>query len=407
MGTNLQDSNLSSLLKKYYAKDFYSGILFDNHPFFGMLAKEATAGKAIVQPITIGGAQNISATYTDARGGNSKSINRDFTIPYKDLFASFVVDHKEAVAAKKKGDHAYVEAIAHEVGLAMKEFSRNHSLQLFRSSNGSKANVASIVGNVITLSNRYDIVNFGVGMQIIAAELKDGAVKRDGGAAKIVKKINTRLGSIELEDAIVDLAVGDFLFAKGDAGNRFHGLMDWLPPAGQRANLNVPFLGVDRSEDEASLAGIAVDGSAMSFEDALLSAESELQLYNSSPEVLFMNPKDWYRLSVSLSSKERIEKACKGAGAMATHIGYTAFHVGSTGVKIVVDAGCPQGYAFMLDMSTWKLCHLGSSVINDWDEDSLTILRDGAGAVRGEMYTYGNLICTDPKNNCIITLPVG
>lgn len=406
--TNLQTSNLSSLLKKYYAKDFYSGILFDNHPLFGMIAKESTGGKAIVQPITIGGAQNISSTYADARNGDSKSLNRDFTIPYKDIFASFLVDHKEAVAAKQKGNHAYVEAIAHEVGLAMKEFGRAHSQQLYRSSNGNKGRVGAIVGNVIELSNRYDIVNFGVGMQIVGSEFADGNVKRDGGAAQKIVKINPREGKIELEAAITGLVDDDYLFAKGDAGKRFNGILDWIPPVDQRgASLSTPFLGVDRSEDETSLAGLAVDGSALSFEETLLFAESELTMFSSSPDVLMMNPKDWYRLSVSLSDKERIQKACNGSGQMAAHIGYEAFRIGATGVKIVVDPGCPQGYAFMLDMSTWKLCHMGSSVINDWNEDSLSILRDGnSNAVRGEMYSYGNLVCTNPKANCTITLPV-
>jgi hypothetical protein len=152
--TDLQTSNLSALLKKYYAKDFFSGILFDNHPFFGMLKKESTAGKAFVQPIAFGGAQNISATASVAFGGVSKSQQVDFTVPYKDLFASFIVDHKEATAAKSKGSHAYVDAIVHEVGLAMSEFGRNHAQQLYRSSNGYKGRIEEVVAYVRLCSRR-------------------------------------------------------------------------------------------------------------------------------------------------------------------------------------------------------------------------------------------------------------
>ena len=405
--SDLTAGEIKSLLKINYAKDFFSDILFKNQPLMGLINKEAIAGKAHVQPVQFAGARNISADYAVARDGRSQSKAVDFTVPTKDIFASFHVGHKAAIAAKSAGVDSYINAIVNEVGLALGEFTRDQSAMLYRSANGSRGRVGTIAGNVIKLSERLDIVHFGVGHLIEAAAAIVSGSKRTGAA--VITKINARTGEFTLDDAtnISNLAAGDYLYGAGDRNARFNGILDWIPTYAMRVAgvLDTSFLGVDRTVDEVSLAGIAVDGSSMSFEECLQLAETEISVLQQTPDTLFINPSDWRKFCVELSSKETIEKGVKGNGAMACTVGYDVIQVAGLSSKIIKDASVPVGSAFLLDMDTWALKHMGDSVINDWTMDSLELVRHADNGVEGQMYTYGNLVCTNPKANCVITLP--
>ena len=405
---DLSAGDLKSLLKIVYAKDFFSEILFKNQPLLGLIQKEAVGGKAFSQPIQFAGARNISADYAVARAGRSQSKSVDFTIPTKDLFCSFHVGHKEAQAAKAKGADAYVNAMVNELKNALMEFSKDTSAMLYRAENGARGRIDSISGNVIKLTERLDIVHFGIGHRVEAAAAISGGSKRTGTA--LITKINTRKGEFTVDDVanITSLAVGDYLYGAGDRNERVNGILDWIPTYAQREAgiLDTAFLGVDRSIDEVSLAGIAVDGSGMSFEECLQLAETEISILQQTPDTMFINPSDWRKFCVELSSKETIEKGgVKGSGAMAANVGYDVINVAGLTSKIIKDASVPVGHAFLLDMNSWSLKHMGDSVINDWTMDSLELIRHGDNGVEGQMFTYANLVCDKPKANCVITLP--
>lgn len=404
MATDLTSSNINALLKKAYANDFFADVLYKTSPLLGLLSKELKGGENMVQPITIGGAQNISASYTTAVAGTHQAINRRFTVNYAELFAQIKLLNKEMKAAASKGEFAFVSAIMHETSLAMKEMSKNFSQSLYRKSNGIRGVISSVSTAEITLSVRQDITNFAVGMQLIASANADGSSPRDSGTAKAITAINAREGKITLSAAISGMTASDYLFAAGDASARINGILDWIPHAGDRSSLGSAFLGVTRSEDEYSLAGIAKDGSTSTFEEALIDAEAELFAFGATPNYILMNPADYANLSKELSAKEQIIK--NGAQSTSAKISYDTISIAGVTAEIIRDPHAPKGYAFFLDTDQWFLGHLGKDVINDWDADTLKFRgSDSFDGMTGRLFSYSNLVCKHPGSNLVLTLP--
>jgi len=404
MATDLTSSNINALLKKAYAAEFFAAPLYKTSPLFGILSKITKGGENMVQPLTIGGSQNISSTFTTAIAGTHQSVNKRFTIDYADLFANIVINNKEVKAAKSKGPEAFVNALLHETSLAMKELSKDFSQSLYRKSTGVRATIGSVATAVYTLATPQDIVMFPVGAKIIASVNADGSSPRDSGAAKTVVGINQRLGTITLSGAISGAVAGDFFFRDGDASLRINGLLDWIPHAGDRGSLGSPFLGVTRSVDEYTLAGIARDGSGSSFEEALIDAESELFSFGSAPNYIMINPADYANLSKELASKEQINKG--GASASSASIAYDTISIAGITAEMIRDPHCPKGFAFFLDTDQWYLGHLDRDVINDWDLDSLKFERSSSfDGATGRLVSYSNLVCMHPGSNLVLTLP--
>jgi len=404
MTTDLTSSNGNPLLKKAYAEDFFADTMYGTSVLLGILSKITKAGDNMVQPISIGGAQNISSDWATSVAGTSQSVNKRFTINYAELFAKIKLLDKELEAAKSKGSFAFVDMLMHETTLALKEMTKNFSQSLYRKSSGIRGVISSVNTATYTLATRQDIVNFAVGMQVIASANADGSSPRDSGTAKAITAINQRLGTITLSSAISGATAADYFFAKGDAGLRINGILDWVPHAGDRSSLGSSFLGVDRSVDEFNLAGIAVDGSSSSFEECLIDAEAELFGFGSTPNYIMINPADFANLSKELSSKEQIIKG--GAKSADAKISYDTISIAGVSAELLRDPHCPKGYAFMLDTSQWFLGHMARDVINDWNTDTLKFVRSSSfNGVEGLLKSYANLVCKHPGSNLVLTLP--
>jgi hypothetical protein len=408
MATDLSNVNFTSMLKERYL-GYFLQLMFTSSPVMGLFARKHKPGEVWNHTVSYGGGQNHGASYTKVRARKNKSQQKRFVVPIQEYFGQFSVDHKVLLASADR-EGAFVDAFVHEMGTALEEYSKEISQQLYRKSSGFKGVVSSVATgggvDVITLSDRADIVMFSKDMPLIASANADGSSPRDSGTAKKVTKINVQEGKITLEGNIASLAANDYLFIDGNEDSLINGILDWIPDAAERASSGVgTFLTVDRTVHDSALAGTAIDGSSMSFEDALISASAECQFIDANPRVILMNPLSYQRLAKELSSKETIEKGLKGSG-MAANIGYDTIKVSGINGSIVLDSHAPSGRAFFLDPNSWFIPHLGDDVVNDWDADSLKVLRDDSlNAINGQFVSYHNLICEAPKKNLVLTLP--
>lgn len=74
-------------------------------------------------------------------------------------------------------------------------------------------------------------------------------------------------------------------------------------------------------------------------------------------------------------------------------------------MKVIPDQNCPAGYAFLLQMDTWKLKSLGEAV-RLFDGDGLTMIRDPNGDnLLIRCFSYAQLSCRAPGWNGVVTLP--
>lgn len=410
MATNLQTSKLQALLKNNYG-ELYAEILFKNAPLLGMLPRSQEYGKLYVNSVGYGSSQNQSADFATAIGNDSQGLVEDYQVPWKEYFAQIFVNHKEMKASENKSG-AFMKAFDFEMRLAMDNYRKEVSTQLFRSSKGYKGVVGSVTtpvaDNVIVLSQRGDVVQFSVGMNIIASPNADGSSPRDSGTSKEIQSIDHRTGKITLDGAIASIAADDYLFLEGNASNLMNGILDWIPDVASRdaGILSTSFLSVDRSIDSAQLAGHAVDGSGSTFQDALIDAENELRWFGASPDVVIINPLSFREFAKELGSKETVERTSKVSENFGISIGYSNIRIAGCDAEIVLDSHAPVGKAFFLSLDTWKLVHMGSDLVNKWDADGLQLLRSPTkNGINARFVSYHNLVCEAPAKNLVLDLP--
>jgi hypothetical protein len=407
MAIDLSSASLNAILKENYI-DIFVDVEFRNSPIMGLIPRKKDTGELFVQAISYGGSQNHGANYSKVHAKTTKPKVVKFSTTTVDYFGKVIMEHKMMKAsADQKG--AFIESLVLTTKQALAEYSKELSLQMYRKSSGFKGLVASVstAGSVdtITLSARGDVALFGVGMDLIASANADGSSPRDSGTSKQVTKVDPANGVITLSGNIASLAAGDYLFIDGNEGEAINGILDWIPESSDRSSLSTPFLGVDRSVSTSMLAGLAIDGSSMTMEEALQSASSECTWHDVSPRKCMMHPFDFLKLKKEVSSKETIEKSkINGVGAAAV-IGYDMFTIGGLNAEIIQDPHVPQGKAFFIDPESWELRHYGNDVVNEWDDDSLRFIRDDSNNLTGTYYSYHNLMCNAPKKNLVLTLP--
>ena len=72
---------------------------------------------------------------------------------------------------------------------------------------------------------------------------------------------------------------------------------------------------------------------------------------------------------------------------------------------VLSDCDCPAGFAYMLQLNTWKMYCIEAPVVV-FDEDGTEILRQASSdGVESRIYSYSQLACSAPGKNAVITLP--
>jgi hypothetical protein len=266
----------------------------------------------------------------------------------------------------------------------------------------------------LTLNNIEDIDNFEVGMELVFAATKTGALRNSGASATVTGI--TRSTSVLTTDSnwtsqVAAAADSDYLFRKGDAPNntgsilKLMGVGGWIPLTAPSASES--FFGVDRSHDDWRYSGVRHDGSGGSaVKDEIMKLLTKL--FRSSnrrarPEHLFMNPIDLESLLLDMESQHSYQKV----DSAHANVYYEAVTFSSPfgQIKVFPDKYCPEKYAWALDLRTWKLASLGKFtrlIQNDGREMQRRASADGVefrAVSRAQLYT------TAPGYNGVVKLP--
>lgn len=391
-------------LKQYYSTTRVENMVYKDHPFMGMVAKDETfGGKNLPLPIVHGNPQGRSRTFSTAKANKTASQLKDFTLLRAKDYSLATIDNETAEASESdKG--AFLKALTLEIDGAMQSAKNSLASGLFSDTSGSIGQVAvgGITGQVVTLEDPDSIVYFENSMSLVSAAAKStGALA--GGAAQIVA-VDRDLGTITLEAggvAAMSLVAGAYLFVEGDRNLSEAGLDAWLPMVAPTGGDN--FFGVDRSVDTTRLAGIRFDGSALPIEEALVGGLSRLNRDGGRGETCFINYAKFKDLENALGSKVQYMTS-KAYGR--ADIGFEGIQIkGNKGVtNVIADPFCPSNRAYMLSMETWKLYSL-KKPIRILDLDGNKLLRESdADAVELRVGGYRQLGCNAPGWNAVISL---
>lgn len=412
----LDISAYEPMLKKYYTPRNVDLITYKRFPTLRLLPKRTDwTGSTYEMPIWHESAQAVGHDFQDAKDGKDRGEYGVWSLTQSKIYGFAQLDRQ--VMKRSMGDkRAFMRAFTAEVDGVLQLLGREMAGKIFGTRAGVRSTIAAIgngtgTNDKITLANRQDVVHFSLGMALVASSAGTAASLRNTGTPYFVVKIDRSKGEIYLSATRRGAAVNVISDGSWDVSDSLHrygdittssdtlgiaGFAEWLPLA---APSSTPFFGVDRSLDRDKLAGMVVDGSGLTMEDALI--EGGMRAFEAGVDLthFVVNPLRMGQLIREVGSKlVRDEKT-------SAKIGKSAFLVQTPAGEQSVygDPFAPVDRIYGLDIKSWEL--VSSGPIPEIFDDDLKMLREAdSDAYEVRMGGYGMLGCHVPGNNVVITL---
>ncbi len=406
-------TSMDAVLKQHYVPMRVENMVYKDEPFLAWLPKYTKfGGKNLPLPVQYGVIKGRSVGFTTAQDNASPSSFEDFVLTRVKDYAIAHIDN-EAMEASMGDRNAFLQATVTEVNGAIRAATRSLASALPRSGSGSIGAISnSSPTTSITLSETSDVVNFEVGMRLIASTTDGGSVRSLTSYTEITD-INRDTGVLTVSPDVSGLtggpwAAADFLYVQGDAqdgastGSKVSGLAAWFP---ETAPTSTAFFGVDRTSDVTRLGGIRYDGSSMTIEEGLKSCAARVHREGGRPDTVWMNPEEWVKLDKELTGRVRhdIVKSSNGK------IGFKAITLTTSrgDMRVAADHNIPMGKAYMLQRDTVKLYSLNQAprILTYGDGAGRYLRRSAADGVEVRVGYYAQFGCRAPGYNAVITLP--
>lgn len=418
-------ANQIAALKELYTddKDYMKDLVYKENPFLALVPKNESpdgfAGKYIPVPLEYGTPQGRSHTFSNAQ-------NQQTAAQLVSYFVYVISDYQlvtitNLLMEQTKSDAgAFVDAAKLQMDGGIRNITNNIAFELFgdgtgtRGIVGSGGSVASTVIYTIPLSNAQQVVQFEVGMTLVNFTASASTISAVSATQAIINSVDRANGIIVVTATAADatwIQAGKRLGIYGDivAGSistgtnlALSGLAAWLPQTTPASNDS--FWGVNRSADPTRLAGCRYDASSFTIEEGMTNALAFLNREGGKPDLAIMDFASYAALVNALGAKvqyvqvnhDEVEVAFEGI----------TFQSAYGRVTVLADRSCPPQTCYLLTMSTFKLRSLGKVPhILTYGMEGLEGLRVGnADALEIRIGYYGNLICSAPGWNCVVTL---
>lgn len=419
---SFDDTAAEAILKTLYPQEEIKNLVYMRNPAFALIPKmEKFEGDSSKEPVIIATPQNRSGAFGVANNINTTSIVRAFLVTRVSNYSMASIAN-ETMLASESNQGAFMEALKLEMDNALLSLTRAIAVQMYRGGTGVVARIAAgAVLNSATipvqLSNIPDITNLEYGMAIGFSPTAGGAAETGTAYIVVINRTGPLAGTFlcsatpggaptALSTLVPTVADLDYIYQSvGDVDVTISGFQAWLPGSAVSAT---PFFSVNRAVDSTRLAGVTYDGSSQAIEEALIDGANIVAREGGNPDHCFMNYKDYANLIKSIGSKQQfVQYTDVKVNEPGVTVGFNALILtGPNGpMKVIADQNCPAGYAFLLQLDTWKLKSLGN-VVRLFDGDGLTMIRDpNADALLIRCVSYANLSCRAPGYNAVVTLP--
>lgn len=429
MPTILGAVQWAPFLKELYPDGLPTEIMMRRHVFMTKLTKSTEAyGEYMVIPVTVDGPSGRSATIAsllDATSGPiAPTTSRNFNVTLASDYGATWIDELTIMkAANDRG--AFVNARKFEIDGVLRRLGDSLAHALYRAGDGTigRGDAAySIAGNVITLLNRADTKFFGLGMVLdfivnnagVPSTLRTIATNR-----AVVTKIDEDAGTVTCALDVTGTAVvafstnyntpantdwlaplGDYNTAWATTGAlKVRGLAAWVPLVAPTAGDN--FYGTDRSVWPTRLAGHRLNDPTAPAEDSIMALGEIMKERGASPDMVFLSPRQFTKISKRLNAKVEYE----GAGGDAKY-GFMTFGIATSAgiLPVYCDSDCPEDRGYILNMDTWSLRHLGGlpEIVST---DGLSALRRaGLDQIEIRARYYAQLVCKAPAENGVFAV---
>jgi hypothetical protein len=427
--TYANSGNQLASLKELYknTNEYLKNEVYKENPFLALAPKDESvdgaAGKYIPVPIQYGVPQGRSHTFSNAQGNQSPTQLASFFV-YVVSDYSLVTITNLLMEQTKTAAGAFVDAAKLQLDGGFRSITNNIAFELFSdgksargvSTSTSTQSGTTIGGTVLPLSNVQQVVNFEVGMTLVASSTNGGAPSSD---TVVITGVNRASGVITGTASASSLsgnwAIGSgsaYLSVQGDLpsggvssisqSQALCGLGAWLPTTSPGSGDS--FWGVDRSADPTRLGGLRYDASSYTIEEGITNALAFMNREGAKPDLAIMDFASYASLVNALGAKVQYVQVNHDEVEVAFD-GIT-FQSAYGKVTVLADRSCPPQTCYILTMDTWKIRSLGKVPhILTYGMEGLEGLRVGtADALEIRIGYYGNLICSAPGWNCVVTL---
>lgn len=416
MTTNVTSSTAAALLKTLYMKDRVELLMYRDHPFLAMVAKaEDFGGDGLKIPVMYATPQNMSASISAALAGTSSTASKAFVLTQVQQFGASNVSNFAYEQSRHQGEAAFVNLLTTEVDNCLKALGRKLSIQIWRTTTGTVGTIGSgVTTSTVTIANPDQIVAIEVGQSIAVAATDGGAVRAGTAYVVAVDRVAgtfqcsaTQGGAAAAFDTLITSpAAGDFIYIAADDRNAaMAGVAAWVPVGSGRATaLAASFYGVVRTADATRLGGLYLSAtSGQTIEEALIGMWAILRREGSRADKCFMCFGDYARLVKELQGRVMFTDEIVRSGE--AEIGFRGVQIHGGAITVIPDSDVPPGYAFLLDLDSWKLHSMGPAA-RLFEADGLQIIRDAsADQLNFRVFFYGNLACRAPGFNGALAIP--
>ncbi len=421
-------SNQIAALKELYTddKDYLKDLVYKENPLLALIPKNESpdgfAGKYIPVPLEYGTPAGRSHGFAEAQNQQTATALVSFFVYVINDYQLVTITNL-LMEQTKTNAGAFVDAAKLQMDGGFRNITNNIAFELFADGSGQRGIIGSGTAPgadvyVITLSNAQQVVQFEVGMTLINFTNTAGTISAISSTTAQVTAVDRANGIIRVQASGTDASwntAGKSLGINGDvvsgasqvggqAGSyiALSGLAAWLPSTSPANGDN--FWGVDRSADPTRLAGCRFDASSMTIEEGMTNALAFLNREGGKPDLCVMDFASYAALVNALGAKvqyvqvnhDEVEVAFEGI----------TFQSAYGRVTVLADRSCPPQTAYLLTMNTFKLRSLGKVPhILTYGMEGLEGLRVGnADALEIRIGYYGNLICSAPGWNCVVSL---
>lgn len=403
-------TTLAYLLKKVYSNREVENAVYKDNPLFAMIRKESGFdGESHVHAVKyrdgLGRSAAFSTAQSTAQAAAGTSAGVQFVVTRVKNYGIYTLE-TEAILAGRNDRGSLMRTLTGEVDSALNNLGRDIAMDVYRGGSGERGSVTAVNSLVMTVGEA--VTNFEVGMTIVCAASRTGAL-RNSGTGQVIAAVDRSAGTITVDANTDSITTGDYLFVKGDRQSgaitansqylKISGMDAWNPSAAPSTSES--FFGVDRSIDADRLSGMRLDISALNPEEGVVTALHRLAREGGRPDHLFTSFLDSKSIHQALGSKAEVEYMQVG------DIGFSTIRfTGPKGdVRLVPDQNCPSAVGRLVQLDTWAIKHLGD-LINKLDLDGSTLSREAsADRFEGRLAMFGNVVCYAPGKNMRLVLP--
>ena len=385
-----------AILKQLYIGQVPENLVYSDNPTLAMLPKgEEFFGENLPIPLQYATA-NRSGSFSVAQGNIVGPSYVKFLLTRVKSYSVNQLDN-ETLLASGNDKGSFVRAVTAVADSVIQAGALGLSSAIFRNGLGTLA-TGTLSSSTVTLTNAADIVQFEVGMPLVASASDGGSLI--GGA--------TNIGTV----ATIDRSAGSFTVSGSPSswtGTLYLGILGEMAAAGSAVNVSgfdawivgssvtsTLFFNVDRTTDKVRLSGQVVDVSSLSVEEGMQKVASLVAREGGKPTHIITNFGSYNALVVGLGSKvQYIDDSVAEISFRGV-----ALNGPNTVMKVFPDRSCPAKSAYVLQMNTWKLHSIGPAprLLPYPDGNKyLRVATADASEIRAGL--YGNLACSAPGWN--------